>query len=49
MPEGSLMVFNGKGVGVGDAMIPVSRIAPSILNAFGIKNPSYMDEPLPIF
>ena len=49
IPEGSLMVFNGKGLGVGDAMIPVSKIAPSILNAFGIKNPSYMDEPLPIF
>lgn len=49
IPEGSLLVFNGKGFGVGDAMIPVSKIAPSILNAFGIKKPSYMDEPLPIF
>lgn len=47
--EGSLLVFNGKGFGVGDTMIPVSKIAPSILNAFGIKKPSYMDEPLPIF
>ncbi len=47
--EGSLLIFNGKNIGIQDKIISTSRIAPSILSAFGVGIPDYMDKPLPIF